>query len=104
SFALSSDTEQMPYSVLEAMAAALPIVATDVGDIRLMVAEQNRDLIVPCADEPGFTRALATLVGNGHLRQTLGKLNAAHVRRTYDVNSMVGRYDELFRATADLIN
>src|SRR5262245_22720695 len=37
-FALSSDTEQMPYSVLEAMAAGLPIVATDVGDIRTMVA------------------------------------------------------------------
>ena len=40
-FALSSDTEQMPLSVIEAMASGLPVVSTDVGDVRLMVAEAN---------------------------------------------------------------
>ena len=101
-FMLSSDTEQMPYSVLEAMAAGLPIVATDVGDIRIMVAEENRDLIVPCTDESRFVRALGTLVGNSHLRNTLGGLNVERVRRTYDINAMLARYDELFKATVDL--
>ena len=40
-FALSSDTEQMPIAVIEAMAAGLPVAATDVGDVRGMLAEAN---------------------------------------------------------------
>ena len=104
SFAVSSDTEQMPYSVLEAMAAGLPIVATDVGDIRLMVADQNRNLIVPPTDDAGFVQALGALIRNSHLRDTLGKLNAERVRQTYGINAMVARYDELFKATVDLSN
>ena len=45
-FALSSDTEQMPLSVLEAMAAGLPVASTDVGDVRLMLSEANAPYVV----------------------------------------------------------
>ena len=43
-FALSSDTEQMPLSVIEAMAAGLPVATTDVGDVRAMLAARTRRL------------------------------------------------------------
>src|SRR5260221_9891057 len=45
-FAITSDTEQMPYAVLEAMSAPLPVAATAVGDIPTMVSEENRPFVV----------------------------------------------------------
>jgi glycosyltransferase involved in cell wall biosynthesis len=45
-FALTSDTEQMPYTVLEAMASGCAIAATDVGDVKRLVAEENAPLVV----------------------------------------------------------
>jgi glycosyltransferase involved in cell wall biosynthesis len=45
-FALSSDSEQYPISLVEAMAAARPVVSTNVGDVAAMVARENRRFIV----------------------------------------------------------
>jgi glycosyltransferase involved in cell wall biosynthesis len=99
-FALSSDTEQMPLSLLEAMAAALPVVATDVGDVRGMLTDDNRRLVVPRDDEQAFTSALKTLLTDATLRRRLGHANRARAVREYDEAAMVATYDALFRSTA----
>lgn len=91
-FALSSDTEQMPLSVLEAMAAGLPVVATAVGDVAQMVAAENRDYVVPAA---GYTAALARMSEDKEARQALGRANAKKARETFDENVMATRYAEL---------
>jgi glycosyltransferase involved in cell wall biosynthesis len=88
-FALSSDTEQMPLSVLEAMAAGLPVVATDVGDVRLMVAAENAPLVVP-RDEAAMAAALGTALTLG-----AGKANQARARVEYDAAAMFARYRDL---------
>lgn len=98
--ALPSDTEQMPLVVLEAMDAALPVVASDVGDIREMVAEDNRAFIVPASDA-AFADALRTLVEDGGLRSRVGLANLARQRTVYTLPPMVEAYDAAFaRATA----
>jgi len=56
-FALSSDTEQMPNALLEAMAASRAIAAVDVGDVKTIVCEENREFIVARDDEPAFAAA-----------------------------------------------
>ena len=97
-FALSSDTEQMPNAVLEAMAAGLPIVSTDVGDVRQMTAAENSPYIVPSDDELALGRALQSLLRDSELRLAIGSANERRVRAAYPLDTMVARYDALFCA------
>ncbi len=94
-FALSSDTEQMPISVLEAMAAGKPIASTDVGDTATMVAEENRRFID--GREAGeLATNLDTLLSDPALAKSLGAANQKLVRKRYSLDTMVESYDRLF--------
>jgi len=94
---MSSVTEQTPYGLLEAMTAGLPAVATDVGDIKSMVAPANRPYIVPLIDEAALTGALRTMLGDAALRQRLGEENRAKAKAEFSLEAMIATYDRLFR-------
>ena len=95
-FALSSDSEQFPVSLVEAMAAGLPVVSTDVGDIRNIVSTPNQSLIVPSAREDDFSDALARLCDSPALRKTLGEANRSLAQRAYDEGDMIRAYGALY--------
>lgn len=95
-FALSSDTEQMPYTVLEAMAAGCAIAATDVGDVKEMVSAENKPFVV-IRDAQAMAKALSQLLEDGDLRDALGKANQNHVRRHYSEANMFAALAALFR-------
>jgi len=98
-FALSSDTEQMPYSVIEAMAAGLPVIATDVGDVRQMLAPGvTADCVVAREDEAAFAARLRWLVTDPEAATRIGESNRAHVGATYGIDRMLETYDGLFQA------
>jgi glycosyltransferase involved in cell wall biosynthesis len=99
-FSLTSDTEQMPYTVLEAMAASCPIVATDVGDIRHMVATQNQPFIVDNNDE-AIADTLLRLLENEETRREVGAANQKRVQTTYSEAGMFTAFAKLF-GIADL--
>ncbi|WP_114951780.1 glycosyltransferase family 4 protein [Sphingosinicella terrae] len=95
-FALSSDSEQFPISLVEAMAAGLPAVATGVGDVPDMVSDDNRPLIVDPSDEAAFAAALDSLADQPRLRRAIGAANREKARAEYDETRMIAAYARLY--------
>jgi glycosyltransferase involved in cell wall biosynthesis len=95
-FSLSSDSEQFPISLIEAMAAGLPVAATDVGDIKTMVSQANQGFIKPLGDERKFFESLTTLVQHQQLREDLGMQNRLKAQAEYNESKMLGRYGLLY--------
>jgi glycosyltransferase involved in cell wall biosynthesis len=93
-FALSSDTEQMPLSLLEAMAAGLPAVATKVGDVAQIVSSANSPYVVPATDE-AFQDGLARLIDDRAARDLIGRENEKRARENFDEQVMAARYAEV---------
>jgi glycosyltransferase involved in cell wall biosynthesis len=92
-FALSSDSEQQPISLIEAMAAGLPVVSTDVGDIPRMVSEANRFAI---GDQEVLRFALARFIDDPALRSHVGAANRSTALVDYDERDMIARYAGLY--------
>jgi glycosyltransferase involved in cell wall biosynthesis len=91
-FALSSDREQFPISVVEAMAAGLAVAAADVGDVAAMLAEANRPYVTPAGNEDALSAALAELAGSEALRRGIGEANRVRARAEYDEKAMIAAY------------
>ena len=98
-FALSSDTEQMPLTVIEAMAAGLPIAATNVGDISAMVAAENQ-IHITSLDDASLAEAMTALLRNAALRKRLGVANRVKAAAEFDQAAMFRAYGALFDGIA----
>ncbi|MEP0392110.1 MAG: glycosyltransferase family 4 protein [Erythrobacter sp.] len=95
-FALSSKSEQFPLSVVEAMAASLPVAAPDVGDVKAMVSVANQPFIVPSGRAGTLGEVLADLASNDSLRREVGARNREKAQAHFDAQTMIETYRELY--------
>ncbi len=98
-FALTSQTEQMPLSVLQAMAAAKPVVSVDVGDVKRMVSPDHRPFIVPRDDAQALMRAFRDLLADARKRHEVGRANAAWLRDHYREDVMIEAHARVIAET-----
>jgi glycosyltransferase involved in cell wall biosynthesis len=102
-FALSSHTEQMPLTVLEAMASGLVIVSTDVGDVRAMVAASNHDLITPNGNADALAAAIDRAVDDAELRREIGAANRTRCEAEFDEHARYRAWIDLYESVISSI-
>ena len=79
------------------MAMGLPILSTDVGDIRDMIAPENRAHVIPPEQEDAYACALNALADDPQARARLGQANREKCRQQHTLVTMVQAYLHLYR-------
>lgn len=97
-FALTSQSEGLPISLLEAWAAGLPVVCTSVGGIPDVVAEGVNGLLVPNDDGPDLGRALSRILDEPTLAVRLGSAGRQTVQERFSLDTMAEAYEQRYRA------
>jgi glycosyltransferase involved in cell wall biosynthesis len=95
-FVLPTPSEGLSIALLEAMAAGLPVVATDVGGNPELVEPDRTGLLVPVGDEAALAAAMAELARNPARRRALGRAGRSRVTLEFTVGKMVDRYAALY--------
>lgn len=93
-FVMTSRTEGLPMALIEAMAAGLPCVATAVGGIPALLAD-DAGILVPPGDPDAVAGALARLAGDDLMRRRLAERALRKVQAQYSLQPVVSAYLEL---------
>jgi sugar transferase (PEP-CTERM/EpsH1 system associated) len=95
-FVLSSLSEGISLTLLEAMASGLPVVATDVGGNREVVQTGTTGCLVPSRDPQALADAIIRLCSNGKEAREMGMRGRQRVEQFFSVDIMVNAYEELY--------
>jgi sugar transferase (PEP-CTERM/EpsH1 system associated) len=95
-FALSSTSEGLSNTILEAMASGLPVVATRVGGADELVDDGVSGLLVPPSDPIALAAALGELTGNRDKRLGMGAAARRRAESEFALSRMIGRYEDMY--------
>ncbi|HEQ98434.1 MAG TPA: glycosyltransferase [candidate division Zixibacteria bacterium] len=96
-FVLSSISEGLPLSIVEAMGAGLPIVATDVGGLPELVEKGRNGYLVPPRDPEKLAALLLELLGDDELRVSMGRASREIAENKFSIDRMIGQYQDLYQ-------
>lgn len=97
-FTLPSHAEALPMSVLEAMAAGVPVVASNVGGIPLAVDEGVSGLLVEPRDQASLARAIADLLDDPARRIAMGRAAREKVARAFSCEAVLPQMEAVWSA------
>jgi len=100
-FALSSEFDNSPNVVLEAMASGLPVVATDVGGVRQLLDDPEGGAIVPRGDAAALTRALARYVTSPSEARAAGVFNRGKAASDFSWSASAAQLLAVYRRVVD---
>jgi glycosyltransferase involved in cell wall biosynthesis len=95
-FVLISNAEAFPISILEAMRAALPVVATDTGGVCEAVRDGENGFLVAHADSSTLAEKLSVLIKSPELRLKMGDSSRQRFLRNFEWNYMLDQTEALY--------
>jgi len=95
-FVLSSESEGLSLSLLEAMAASKPVVATNVGGNSEVIDDGATGLLVPPKNSKGLADALIKILSNKELSNSIGIAGQRKVKERFSLEFMTKEYEELY--------
>ncbi len=95
-FVLPSKSEGMPMVILEAMAAGLPVVATNVGGTPEVVIDGETGFLVPPGDPQALADVIKKLMDDPELRRKFGKAGRERVEKHFTIEETVRKTEELY--------
>jgi glycosyltransferase involved in cell wall biosynthesis len=94
---LTSASEGTPVTIIEALAAGRPVVATNVGGVSDVVDEGETGFLVPPGDTSAVAERLEILARDADRRTTMGREGRTRMLRRYAIERLVEDIDELYR-------
>ena len=101
-FFLPSKKEGLPYVLLEAGMAGMPVVASTVGGIPEIIEDGTSGILSSPFDTDGFAEALAILADNAVFRARLGSALKKHVEKNFSLQTMLDKTFALYRPSAEI--
>jgi glycosyltransferase involved in cell wall biosynthesis len=96
-FVLPSLTEGLSNAILEAMAAGVPVIATDVDGSGELVVDGETGLLVPPGDVEALTRAICRLAANEPTRRAMSEASRRRIAQQFSVDRFVDSFERLYR-------
>jgi glycosyltransferase involved in cell wall biosynthesis len=101
-FLLSSLSEGIPLTVIEAMAARRPVISTSVGGLPELIEHRVTGLLAPVGDDAALARHLSDLYRLPDLRSSIAEAAHRNVVRKFSLDGMLNRYREVYREVLGL--
>lgn len=100
--ALTSYTEGLPNSVLEAMASCVPVVATSVGGVPEVISDGENGILVTPGDPTAVVEGLQRLLSDASLRSKITAAGLRRIEQEFTFEAQALRYESLIRDLAEL--